>query len=112
MTGVQTCALPIFYVIASADGTNMAMRNIMEGNMLCTGGSSPATLGSGVGQLIHMVFHDMFDANNLPEVTFAPNLLISKDNVDKYFIEDYDYAAPDPMVFQTVDEARAAILGE
>ncbi len=83
------------------DGTKEALNLIKEGKYLCITLASPYTWAGACAQLAYMIFHDGFDATNLPAETYVDNVLVTKDNVGDWMTDDEFTTLPD-VVFKPV----------
>jgi len=75
-------------VASAADGAREALDLIKTGDLLVTGPNSSVQIGEETINLIHKIFAEGFDANNLPMETGTKADAISKENVDKYYDSD------------------------
>lgn len=97
-------------VACAADGFRVSLDLIRNGEMLVTGANSGRATGEGVMTLIHKIFREGFDANNLPLGSYYPGEIITKENVETFWDEDesnpfFIYEVPP---FRTVPEVIAA----
>lgn len=95
-------------VAASADGFRRALELVKSGDMMATGLFSGSHVGEAAIELIHQIFDQGFDANNMPMGSFLPPETVTPENVDQYYDEDesnpfYKYTIPP---FQTIDDLR------
>jgi ribose transport system substrate-binding protein len=94
-------------VACAADGTKGAFDLIRQDKMLCTGYNCPMMGGEYAVELIHMVFEEGYDANNLPvEISYQP-VCINKENVDQYQDPNSDFTVMQPLEFKTIDEIQS-----
>lgn len=95
-------------VAASADGFRNALELVKSGDLMATGLFSGSHVGEGAIELIHQIFDQGFDANNMPMGSFLPPETVTPTNVDQYYDEDesnpfYKYTIPP---FKTIDDLR------
>lgn len=72
----------------AADSFRAALDLIKSGDLLVTGLCSGSHTGEGVIELIHQIFDEGFDANNLPLGSYYPSQIVTKDNVDQFYDPD------------------------
>lgn len=93
-------------VACSSDGTREALDLIKNEDLIVTGPYNSAQLGEETIILIHKIFAEGFDANNLPLETPLQSGAITKDNVDNYY--DSDKSNPffkyKPIQFKSIPE--------
>ena len=90
-------------VIAAADGSRQAMEAIKTGDLLATGYNSAAMLGYAI-DLIHMIFSEGYNANNMSVATMLPIICINKSNVNQYYDPKGDFCKPTKLEFKTLDQ--------
>jgi ribose transport system substrate-binding protein len=95
-------------VVCAADSYKPAMDYIKEGKMLATGYSAPDTIGESAVELLHKIFVDGYDANNMVISQDLPPIAIDATNVDQYYDPDGNFAKKMPIEFVTIDEYNAA----
>lgn len=95
-----------------ADGTKEAMEYIQQGVIMATASNCPYYDGEYVINLIHDIFANGFDANNMPANSFTPTFCINADNVAQYYDANLAFAKPDPWKVMTIDEYNAANEGK
>jgi hypothetical protein len=76
--------------------------------MFCTGFNSPYPYGGALIELIHKIFEEKFDANNMPVNSFTPVGIITKENVGNYYNPNGVYGKPQPWKMVTIDEYNAS----
>ena len=74
-------------VAAAADGTVEGMELIKDGDMICTGFNSGYEQGAFVIDFIKAIFEEGKDPGNLPLGSYFSAGIITKDNVDQYYVE-------------------------
>ncbi len=97
-------------IVCVSDGDGHVLRKIEEGSwpLVCTGYNSGLALGKNCVELIHKIFEEGFDANNLPLGTYLPITVIDKTNAAEFINpDDEDYAIDLWLEFKTVDEVNA-----
>jgi len=94
-------------IACSADGSKEAFEYIMEGKLLSTGYNCPQMAGQYAVELIHMIFEEGYDANNLPIETTYPAHSINATNVEEFYDPDSDFAKPMSLEFRTIDQILA-----
>lgn len=94
------------YVACAADGGQEIFKLLESGKMLVTGYNCPYLNGSSPVDLIHEIFEEGFDGNNLPAATDLPTGCITKDNWKEYYQEDLEYCKPISFEFKSVDQLR------
>jgi len=99
-------------VVCAADGLKTAMDAIKEGTLMATGYNSPLINGTAIVELIHQMFEEGRDVNNLVANAYTPAAIITIENVDEYYDPNSDVAKAIPFEIPTVDEYNAANAGE
>jgi ribose transport system substrate-binding protein len=94
-------------IACAADGSKEAMELIKEGKLLCTGYNCGTLVGAKVIDLIHKIFEEGYDADNMPIDSNLPAICINKDNVDKYYDPSQPFVKPVEHEFKTIDELMA-----
>jgi ribose transport system substrate-binding protein len=96
-------------VAAAADGFRVALDLVKSGEMMVTALNSGTHTGEGVMKLIHQIFDEGMDANNLPMGSYYwPPKIATKENVDQFIDEDknnpfFKYSVPE---FRSISEIR------
>lgn len=95
-------------VAASADGFRVALEMVKNGQMMATGLFSGSHVGEATLDLIHAIFDEGYDANNMPMGSFLVPEAVTPENVDKFIDPDkgnpfFRYEIPP---FKTIDELR------
>lgn len=75
-------------IASAADGFRVALDMIKSGDIMVTGACSGTHTGEGVIELIHQMFSEGFDANNLPLGSYYPSQIFTPDNVEEFLDED------------------------
>ncbi len=97
------------YVACGADGGKEIFKLLDNGKMLVTGYNSPDLNGSAPIDLLHMIFEEGYDANNMPAASDLPNAAITKDNWEaEFYDENLTYCKLLPFEFKTIDSIREA----
>lgn len=99
------------YVGCAADGGQEMFPYLESGEMLVTGYNSPDLNGSAAIDLVHMIFEEGYDANNLPAATDLPYGAITGENWEDYYDPDLEYCKILDFNFRTIDEIREEMLG-
>jgi len=95
-------------VVCAAEGLKAAMDAIKDGRLMATGYNSPLLNGTTIVELIHDMFEEGRDVNNLVANAFTPAYIITPENVDEFYDPNLDVAKPMPFEVPTVDEYNAA----
>ncbi|MCR4431065.1 MAG: sugar ABC transporter substrate-binding protein [Tepidanaerobacteraceae bacterium] len=99
-------------VACAADGLKAAMDAIKQGRLLVTGYNSPLVNGTTIVELIHDMFEEGRDVNNLVANAYTPAQIITPENVDQFYDPNLDVAKPIPFEVPTIDEYNAAHANE
>ena len=83
------------------DGTKEAMQLIKDGKYLGITLASPYTWAGSCVRLVRKIFTEGFDATNLPAETYVENVMVTKDNVDKW-LTDKEFATLPDVVFKPI----------
>jgi len=75
-------------VACAADGFRVALDMVKSGDMMVTGANSGVATGVAAVDLIHKIFGEGFDANNLPLGSYFPPQAITPENVAGFLDED------------------------
>lgn len=94
-------------IVCCSDGDAYGLEAVKDGSIQCSGYNSGFALGKNVIELIHMIFAEGYDANNLPIVSGLPIVVITADNVDEYILEGSEYSVDLMIEFKTIDELNA-----
>ena len=94
-------------IVCCSDGDYYGLEAVKEGHLKSTGYNSGLALGKNVIELIHKIFSEGYDANNMPIVSGLPLVVITSDNVDDYILEGSDYSVDLWIDFKTIDELNA-----
>lgn len=87
-------------IVCVGDGDKQALQYVKDGTILGMTLASPYTWSGACMLLAHKIFAEGFDATNLPSGINLDNVLITKENVDKWIPTDpsHEYATlPDPV---------------
>jgi ribose transport system substrate-binding protein len=79
-------------LVCVGDGDRQALQDIKDGKLLGMTLASPYTWAAACTQLAHKIFVEGFDATNLPASVQLDNVLVTKDNVDKWIPTDPNQA--------------------
>lgn len=91
-------------LVTCADGSRQALDYIKSGELLTTATNIPYYCGEGIVELIHKIYAEGFDANDMPANSFTPTIAITPENVDKYYDESLDFAKYDSWTPLTTNE--------
>jgi ribose transport system substrate-binding protein len=94
-------------VVCAADGLKAAMDAIKDGRLMATGYNSPLLNGTTIVELIHDMFEEGRDVNNLVANAFTPAYIITPENVDEFYDPNLDVAKPIAFEVPTIDEYNA-----
>jgi len=94
-------------VVCAADGLKTAMDEIKNGTLMATGYNSPVLNGTTIVELIHDMFEEGRDVNNLVANAYTPAAIITAENVDEFYDPNSDVAKAIPFEVPTVDEYNA-----
>ena len=94
-------------VVCCSDGDAYGLQSVKDGNLQCTGYNSGVALGKNIIELVHKIFEEGYDANNMPIVTGLPIVVITADNVDEFIEEGSEYSVDLWIDFKTIDELNA-----
>lgn len=95
------------FLISAADGLKAAMDAIKDGRLMATGYNSPFIYGTAIVELIHDMFEENRDVNNLVANAYIPATTITPENVDEFYDPNLDVAKPITFEIPTVDEYNA-----
>jgi len=95
-------------LVCAADGLKAAMDAIKDGRLIATGYNSPLLPGRAIIELIHDMFEEGRDVNNLVANALLPSPIITAENVDEFYDPNLEVAKPIPFEVPTVDEYNAA----
>lgn len=85
-------------VASVGDGSKGGLELVKDGSYLCMTLASPYTWSKACTDLAYKIFHDGFDATNLPSDSNLENVFVTKENVDKY-MPTKDYSTLPDQVF-------------
>jgi ribose transport system substrate-binding protein len=91
-------------VVTCADGTTTSLKLIKDGEIMATATNIPYYPGQGIIKLIHQIFEEGYDANNLPSTSFTPTEAIHAGNVDQFYDESDPFAKVGAWAPVTIDE--------
>lgn len=94
-------------IACAADGSREGMDYVKSGDLVCVGYNNGTMCGTYVIELIHKIFGEGYDANNLPLISAFEPVCISKENVDKYYDPNDSFAKASTYEFKTIDERNA-----
>ena len=95
------------YLASSADAMTDVLDAMQKGEYLVTGYNSPELNGGAPVDLLHMIFEEGFDANNMLAATDLPYGAVSIENYEEYYNPGHTYAVEKEMKWVTIDEFRA-----
>jgi len=89
------------------DSYGPALAAIKDGKILVTAFGSPYAIARSTIDLAKKIFIDGYDANNMCSLTVLPVVVITADNVDKFYDPAFEYAFGVEMELYTVDDHNA-----
>ena len=95
-------------VITGCDGDTSMMELVRDGKLTATGYNNPIASANAIMTLIHMIFEEGYDANNMPAITPLPYQLITADNYTDFYVPGTEWGKVLDVNFQTIDELNAA----
>lgn len=95
-------------IVCCADGTREALEYIMSGELFATATNIPYYNGIQIVELIHDMFEEGFDANNMPVNEYTPTMAIHAGNVADYYDADKPFALSGEWEMMTIEEYNAA----
>ena len=96
-------------IVTPADGDTHALELVRDGKLMSTGYNNPIAIAKAVITLIHMIFEEGFDANNMPRITPMPLRLYTKDNYTEVYEAGTTYSGVLNIEYRTIDEINASI---
>ena len=96
-------------IVTPADGDTHALELVRDGKLMSTGYNNPIAIAKAVITLIHMIFEEGFDANNMPRITPMPLRLYTKDNYTEVYEAGTTYSGVLDIEYRTIDEINASI---
>lgn len=91
-----------------ANGSDEFSMNLLrEDKLLCITETNPKTNGYAMVDIIHAVLEEGFDADNLTISTYAPVVVLTKDNLDEYHVPGEFYPIPLEVVPISINEWNA-----
>lgn len=94
-------------IVCCSDGDAYGLEAVKNGSLKCSGYNSGFALGKNVIEMIHKIFSEGYDANNMPIVSGLPIVVITAENVDDYILEGSEYSVDLWIDFKTIDELNA-----
>lgn len=95
-------------IACAADGDTKAIELVRDGVLLTSGYNNPVVIAKRALDLVHMMFEEGYDANNMPIITQLPVICITKDNWKDVYAQGSDYAKELDVPFKTIPEINAA----
>lgn len=95
-------------VVCAADGTREALEYIQSGELFATATNIPYYNGEKIVELIHKMYAEGFDANNLPANEYTPTMCINAGNVDDYYDASKPFALAGDWEMMTIEEYNEA----
>jgi ribose transport system substrate-binding protein len=97
------------YIVAACDGSTEGVEVVRDGKLYATANQCPEWQAKAALKLIHDIFEEGFDANDLCAHTLVPEIVINQDNWEDYYVEGALYApsSKEEVVFKTTAEAFA-----
>jgi ribose transport system substrate-binding protein len=94
-------------IATAADGDTKGIEQVRDGKLLTTGYNCAPAIGSRVIDLVHMIFEEGYDANNLPMITGLPVICVTKDNYQEVYDPNSEYAKALDIPIRTITEINA-----
>ena len=94
-------------IVCASEGIRTALDLIKSGSLLSVGYLSPDLLGQAPIDLLHNIFEDGYDANNLPAMSYLPVYAITKANVSTFYDPKMTFAKILPFSFKTIDQINS-----
>jgi ribose transport system substrate-binding protein len=94
-------------VVTGCDGDTSALTLVGEGKLGSTGYNNPLAITKAIVELIHKIFEESYDANNMPMITALPVSLFTGDTYMSIFDPNTEYGKILDVEFRTVDEVNA-----
>jgi ribose transport system substrate-binding protein len=94
-------------VVTGCDGDTSALGIVGEGKLLSTGYNNPLAITKAIVELIHMLFEEGYDANDMPMITALPVSLFTRDNYMNVFDPGTEYGKILDVEFLTTGQANA-----
>ena len=96
-------------IVTPADGDTHALELVRDGKLMSTGYNNPIAIAKAVITLIHMIFEEGFDANNMPRITPMPLRLYTASNYTEVYEAGTTYSGVLDIEYRTIDEINASI---
>lgn len=95
------------FLVVSNDGSTQALEMIRDGKLVASGNSAPELMGRSAVDLLHKIFEEGYDANDLLMHTTMPAIAITSDNWEEFYVEGSTFAKipEEPVEFRTTQEA-------
>ncbi len=95
-------------VISVSGGISDQLAAIKDGLYFCSGLQSTTAYSVSLMSLVHMIFEEGFDANNLPAETELANYVVTIDNVDQFSVTDSaGWPVMEIATFKSITELNA-----
>jgi ribose transport system substrate-binding protein len=98
---------PDIKVVTCADGTRESLELIKAGTIMATATNIPYYNGKGIIDLIHKIFEQGYDGNNLTSTSFTPTECVNAQNVDKFYDPNDPFAKVGAWEPITIEEYNA-----
>jgi len=95
-------------VVTGCDADMSMLALVRDGKLQSTGYNNPIAITKAVFELIHMIFEEGYDANNLPTKTPLYYELFTKANYMNVWEDGTEYGKIFNTTFKTIDELNAA----
>jgi ribose transport system substrate-binding protein len=99
-------------VMTGCDGDTNALTLIKDGKLGATGYNNPVAVTKAVFELIHMIYEEGYDANNMPAITPLYHEIFTQENYQDVYEPDTEYGKIFPVEFKTVDELNEETLSK
>ncbi len=94
-------------IYTAADGDKKALEMVRDGELATTGYNNPVVIAKRVIDLIHMMYAEGYDANNMPIITQLPVEVIDSSKAANYIVSNSEYAKELDVPFYTIEERNA-----
>ncbi|MCL2492941.1 MAG: sugar ABC transporter substrate-binding protein [Clostridiales bacterium] len=91
-------------VFTGCDGDTSALTLVKDGKLGSTGYNNPEAATEGAFRLIHMMFEENYDANNMPAITPLYQQLLTKANYQQVYDPSTTYGKLIPVEFKTIPQ--------
>lgn len=96
------------YLASAADAMTEVLDAMKDGEYLVTGYNSPHINGGACVDLVHKIFEEGYDANNMLAATDLPYGAVSIENYQDYYNPGSTYSVVKDIEWVTIDEYRSS----